>query len=87
MSANASVDLVTGAFSYSGSRIAGRLLDAGRPVRTLTFHLDRPHALRESVAICPYRFDDPVALARSLEGVETLYNTFWDGACARPDPA
>jgi NADH dehydrogenase len=25
----------------------------------------------------PYEFDDPVALARSLEGVSTLYNTYW----------
>jgi NADH dehydrogenase len=25
----------------------------------------------------PYRFDDPGALARSLEGVTTLYNTYW----------
>lgn len=77
MSSHKSVDLVTGAFSYSGSHIARRLLDAGRPVRTLTFHPDRPHPLGESVEICPYRFDDPAALARSLRGVETLYNTFW----------
>jgi NADH dehydrogenase len=25
----------------------------------------------------PYRFDDPVALARSLEGITALYNTYW----------
>jgi NADH dehydrogenase len=25
----------------------------------------------------PYRFDDPLALARSLEGSTTLYNTYW----------
>jgi uncharacterized protein YbjT (DUF2867 family) len=25
----------------------------------------------------PYRFDDPVALARSLDGITTLYNTYW----------
>ena len=25
----------------------------------------------------PYRFDDPEALAGSLEGVTTLYNTYW----------
>ena len=43
------LDLVTGAFSYSGSHIAERLLDAGRRVRTLTFHPDRPHPLRDRV--------------------------------------
>jgi uncharacterized protein YbjT (DUF2867 family) len=70
-------DLVTGAFSYSGAAIAARLLDAGRGVRTLTYHADRPHPLQSSVDALAYRFDDPAALARSLEGVSTLYNTFW----------
>jgi NADH dehydrogenase len=72
-----STDLVTGAFSYSGAQIAERLLESGRGVRTLTFHPDRPHPLRASVDALEYRFDDPAALARSLEGVSTLYNTFW----------
>jgi uncharacterized protein YbjT (DUF2867 family) len=70
-------DLVTGAFSYSGAQIAQRLLDSGRCVRTLTHHPDRPHPLRSRVDALQYRFDDPAALARSLEGVCTLYNTFW----------
>jgi NADH dehydrogenase len=72
-----SLDLVTGAFSYSGSAIAGRLLDSGRDVRTLTFHPEREHPLRARVEMYPYSFDDPVALAHSLEGVDTLYNTYW----------
>jgi nucleoside-diphosphate-sugar epimerase len=71
------LDLVTGAFSYSGADIAARLLATGRRVRTLTFHPDRPHPLRDRVEAQRYRFDDPVALSRSLEGVTTLYNTYW----------
>jgi NADH dehydrogenase len=77
MSEDTGLDLVTGAFSYSGSSIAQRLLDSGRAVRTLTFHPDRRHPLRARVQAFPYRFDDPVALARNLEGVNTLYNTYW----------
>jgi NADH dehydrogenase len=77
MSHNTPIDLVTGAFSYSGAQIAERLLDSGRGVRTLTYHPDRPHPLRDSVDAVEYRFDDPAALARSLAGVSTLYNTFW----------
>jgi uncharacterized protein YbjT (DUF2867 family) len=77
MSNQASRDLVTGAFSYSGSHIAARLLRERRSVKTLTFHPDRGHPLRASVDACRYRFDDPAALTRSLEGVNTLYNTFW----------
>jgi NADH dehydrogenase len=70
-------DLVTGAFSYTGAEIARQLLTAGRGVRTLTYHPDRDHPLREQVPATRYRFDDPVALAASLEGVDTLYNTYW----------
>jgi len=71
------LDLVTGAFSYSGEHIARRLLDAGHQVRTLTHHPDRSHPLRGEVDIRRYRFDDPAELARSLAGVTTLYNTYW----------
>jgi NADH dehydrogenase len=74
---DAETDLVTGAFSYSGSRIAELLLESGRVVRTLTYHPERQHPLQTRVEAFPYRFDDPSALARSLEGVRTLYNTYW----------
>jgi NADH dehydrogenase len=70
-------DLVTGAFSYSGSRIAQLLIEAGREVRTLTHHPDREHPLQARVQASPYRFDDPLTLASSLEGITTLYNTYW----------
>jgi uncharacterized protein YbjT (DUF2867 family) len=71
------VDAVTGAFSYSGAQIAERLLASGRAVRTLTNHPDRDHPLQASVDARQYRFDNPTELARSLDGVSTLYNTFW----------
>jgi uncharacterized protein YbjT (DUF2867 family) len=77
MNASTELDLVTGAYSYTGSRIAQRVLDSGRSVRTLTFHPDRKHPLVGQIETLPYQFDDPVALARSLEGVTTLYNTYW----------
>lgn len=76
-SSDSGLDLVTGAFSHIGSHIASRLLDDGRRVRTLTYHPDRPHALRERVDVRSYAFDDPTELQRSLEGVTTLYNTYW----------
>ena len=42
------LDLVTGAFGYTGSHIARRLLDSGRKVRTLTNHPDRASDLRSA---------------------------------------
>src|SRR5271167_2085668 len=77
METDTGLDLVTGAFSYSGSRIAERLLASGRTVRTLTFHPDRAHRLQGQVETLPYAFDDQAALARGLAGVATLYNTYW----------
>ena len=77
MSTDTGLDLVTGAFSYSGSHITERLLDSGRNVRTITFHPLRPHPLQGRVHTLPYRFDNQVALTESLEGITTLYNTYW----------
>ena len=77
MGSDTKLDLVTGAFSYSGSHIAEGLLASGREVRTLTFHPERPHPLHDRVQASRYRFDDRVALSRTLEGVTTLYNTYW----------
>jgi uncharacterized protein YbjT (DUF2867 family) len=71
------IDLVTGAFSYSGSHIAQQLLDSGRSVRTVTFHPGRAHPLQGRVDARTYRFGDVAALARSLDGVTNVYNTYW----------
>jgi uncharacterized protein YbjT (DUF2867 family) len=52
-------------------------LDAGHRVRTLSFHPGRAHPLQGKVEALAYEFDDPAALTRSLQGVSTLYNTYW----------
>jgi nucleoside-diphosphate-sugar epimerase len=74
--ADGGFDVVTGAFGYSGSAIAGRLRSAGRNVRTLTGHPDRG-ADDRSIEVRPLDFDDPIGLEASLRGAETLYNTYW----------
>src|SRR5690349_8689530 len=71
------VDVVTGALSYTGRHIATRLLAQRRRVRTLTGHPDRDAAFARRLDVQPYRFDDPLALAESLRGATTLYNTYW----------
>ncbi|HVX22890.1 MAG TPA: NAD(P)H-binding protein [Acidimicrobiales bacterium] len=70
------VDVVTGAFGYSGAAITRRLLAAGSDVRTLTGHPERAPG-GSPVDVRPLDFDDPVGLARSLQGARTLYNTYW----------
>ena len=74
--ADTGVDVVTGAFSYSGRAIAKRLLDRGRTVRTLTGHPQQGDPAHE-IQVLPLDFSDPPALVRHLEGVTTLYNTYW----------
>jgi uncharacterized protein YbjT (DUF2867 family) len=68
-------DVVTGAFSYTGSYIAGRLVQEGRMVRTLT-RRPRPEQGSSRIEVVPYRWESD-ALVRALEGAGTLYNTYW----------
>ena len=70
------LDVVTGAFSYTGRHIAEALLARGRRVRTLSRRpADPSHALAGSIEVAPLQFDE--SLVPSLEGADTLYNTYW----------
>jgi NADH dehydrogenase len=70
------LDVVTGAFSYSGAAIADALLDSGRRLRTITGHSARA-AQDSAIEVRPLDFDDQLGLVKSLEGATTLYNTYW----------
>jgi nucleoside-diphosphate-sugar epimerase len=70
------IDVVTGAFSYSGAAIARELQAAGRRVRTLTGHPGRAPA-KGALEVRPLDFADPAGLTESLRGARTLYNTYW----------
>jgi uncharacterized protein YbjT (DUF2867 family) len=70
------IDAVTGAFSYSGAAIARELLGAGHQVRTLTGHPGRAPG-GTGIEVHALDFADPDGLRRSLQGVHTLYNTYW----------
>ena len=78
-SADTRVDVVTGAFSYTGRFIARRLLADGRRVRTLTNHTRRPGTqdLLEKLEVEPLQFEDRARLRVALRGASTLYNTYW----------
>jgi len=73
----ASLHAVTGAFGYSGRYLAARLLDEGRQVITLTNSPGRANPFGDRVRAFPFAFEEPAKLARALEGVEVLYNTYW----------
>jgi len=73
----AELNVVTGAFSYTGKYITQRLLSMGKRVRTLTGHPNRQNPFGEQVTVSPFNFDDPAELTKSLRGATTLYNTYW----------
>jgi uncharacterized protein YbjT (DUF2867 family) len=72
----APLDVVTGAFSFTGRHIADELLARGRRVRTLARQPPHPsHPLAEKVDVAALVFDD--SLVEGLRGADTLYNTYW----------
>lgn len=68
---------VTGAFGYTGSFIARRLLEKGIGVLALTNSINRSHSFTNRITAVPFNFDHPARLTESLRGVKVLYNTYW----------
>jgi NADH dehydrogenase len=69
---------VTGAFGFTGRAIAEHVLAAGSTVVTLSrrrAHPDDPLAAR--IQVKPLDFSRPAELTAALQGVDTLYNTYW----------
>jgi NADH dehydrogenase len=71
------MDVVTGAFSFTGRAIAEELLDRGRQVRTLTRRDAPGDPLAARIERAELQFRDEEALRRALEGADTLFNTYW----------
>lgn len=71
------LDMVTGAFGYTGMYITARLLESGRSVTGITGHPNRPNPFGDRVGVAPFDFDDPRRLAEHLRGATTLFNTYW----------
>jgi NADH dehydrogenase len=77
MSEPQELDVVTGAFGYTGKYITRRLLNSGRRVRTITGHPKRANCFGNQVETAPMDFSDRAGLVRSLRGAAVLYNTYW----------
>ena len=71
------LDAVTGAFGYTGKYITTNLLNRGREVITLTSKPLSTSPFGKRVQPFPFSFDQPARLATNLQGVDTLYNTYW----------
>lgn len=72
------VDVVTGAFSFTGRAIAKELLARGQSVRTLSRRpAEDGDPLGGRVEWAPLQFADPAALREGLRGADVLYTTYW----------
>ena len=71
------MDVVTGAFSFTGRYVAARLLESGREVRTLTRRPPAQSPFGDRVEALPLDLADRAALVEALRGADTLYNTYW----------
>src|SRR5712691_7642734 len=75
--ATSEVNVITGAFSYTGKYITRRLLALGKQVHTLTGHPNNPNPFGNQVITHPFDFGKPEELVKNLQGATTLYNTYW----------
>ena len=69
---------VTGATNYTGMYIAQLLLQQGHRVQSITHH--HPNwgsPFGDRVPLHPFNFDQPNLLRQTLEGTDTLFNTYW----------
>lgn len=71
------LNIITGAFGFTGRYITRRLLSMGKEVRTITGHPGVVNIFGDRVGVLPFNFDNPDQLAKSLQGADTLYNTYW----------
>ena len=71
------MQVVTGAFSYTGRAIAEELLARGRPVRTLSRRDAPGDPLAARLERAALQFRDETALREALAGADALYNTYW----------
>jgi NADH dehydrogenase len=71
------LNVVTGAFSYTGKYITRQLLSMGKRVRTLTGRSGHEKFFGSQVTTSPFNFDNLSLLTESLRGAATLYNTYW----------
>ncbi len=62
------LNVVTGAFGYTGRYITSRLLSMGKRVRTLTGHHNHQNPFGNKVSVAPFNFDNQSDLVKSLQG-------------------
>ena len=71
------MNVVTGAFGFSGRCIARKLLASGESVLTLTSRAGDDPEFAGKITVAPFNFDAPDRLTESLRGADILYNTYW----------
>jgi len=71
------MNIVTGAFGFSGKYITQLLLANGESVKTLTGHPERPNPFGDKIAVARLDFTNPRKLTDDMRGAHTLFNSYW----------
>jgi NADH dehydrogenase len=73
------LNVITGAFGFTGRYMARILLERGDAVKTLTGHPERADLspFKEKIEAFPLNLENTSYLRKTLEGVNTVYNTYW----------
>ncbi len=69
--------VVTGAYSFIGSAVAGSLLARGYAIRTLTNRTIPVHDPGGPIEPFPLQFEDMAGLADAMHGADLFVNTYW----------
>lgn len=75
MNTNQSKWAITGALGYSGRYITRAAIEHGISVRGLTNSPERDNL--QNIELSPLDWNHPSSLSKSMEGCETLINTYW----------
>jgi len=71
------LDAITGAFGFTGRALAEQLLADDHDLVTLSRRSGDGDPLSERLRVEPFDTDRPDRLVRALDGVDTLFNTYW----------
>lgn len=71
------MNIVTGAFGFSGRYITQLLLANDESVKTLTGHPERPNPFGDKIEVARLDFTNPQKLADEMHGAHTLFNSYW----------
>ncbi len=71
------MNIVTGAFGFSGKYITRLLIERGEDVVTFTSKTGKPNPYGDRLKVAPLDFGNRDALTETMRGADALFNSYW----------